>query len=318
MSLPQKTLAVVVPLFNEADSIELFLEAVIPLLNTIADRYNLLWYILAVDDGSEDATLHILRQWARHDSRIRVLALSRNFGKEAALTAGLAYARTNAVIVMDADMQDPPSLMDEMVRRWLNGANMVVGIRSARESDTKSKRYTSNLYYKLYNTMSQRPIPVNAGDFRLMDKSVVDAVLRLRERNRFMKGIFSWVGFKTEYIYFARPQRHCGATKWNYWKLFNFGLDGLTSFSTLPLRVWTYIGFLISFFAFLCSISVIFRTLFFGEEVKGFPTLIVAILFLGGLQLFSLGILGEYIGRLYQESKKRPLYIIKEKININK
>lgn len=318
MSLPQKTLAVVVPLFNEADSIELFLKAVIPLLNTIADRYNLLWYILAVDDGSEDATLHILRQWATHDSRIRVLALSRNFGKEAALTAGLAYARTNAVIVMDADMQDPPSLMDGMVRRWLNGANMVVGIRSARESDTKSKRYTSNLYYKLYNTMSQRPIPVNAGDFRLMDKSVVDAVLRLRERNRFMKGIFSWVGFKTEYIYFARPQRHCGSSKWNYWKLFNFGLDGLTSFSTLPLRVWTYIGFLISFFAFLCSISVIFRTLFFGEEVKGFPTLIVAILFLGGLQLFSLGILGEYIGRLYQESKKRPLYIIKEKININK
>lgn len=318
MSLPQKTLAVVVPLFNEADSIELFLKTVIPLLNTIADRYDLLWYILAVDDGSEDATLHILRQWATHDSRIRALALSRNFGKEAALTAGLAYARTNAVIVMDVDMQDPPSLMEEMVRRWLNGANMVVGIRSARENDTKSKRYTSNLYYKLYNTMSQRPIPVNAGDFRLIDNSVVDAVLRLRERNRFMKGIFSWVGFKTEYIYFARPQRRYGSTKWNYWKLFNFGLDGLTSFSTLPLRVWTYIGFLISFFAFVCSVSVIFRTLFFGEEVKGFPTLIVAILFLGGLQLFSLGILGEYIGRLYQESKKRPLYIIKEKINIKK
>ncbi len=213
-------------------------------------------------------------------------------------------------------MQDPPSIMEEMVRHWLDGADMVVGVRSARENDTRSKRLTSNLYYKLYNKIAQRPIPANAGDFRLMSRSVVSAVLQLHERNRFMKGIFSWVGFKTEYVYFERAERQHGSTKWNYWKLFNFGIDGLTSFSTLPLRIWTYVGLLISMFAFSYGIWIIFRTLFFGEVVKGFPTIMVTILFLGGLQLFSFGILGEYIGRLYQEVKKRPLYIIKEKINM--
>ena len=304
-------------MFNEADGIGEFMRRVIPLLEAAAQPHNLDWEIIVVDDGSTDGTAAAIADWSLRDKRIRGIVFSRNFGKEAALTAGLGVAVGDAVIPIDADLQDPPEYIQKMVECWLGGAEMVVGVRSDRDADTRMKRLTSSLFYYWFNKLSPRPIPSNAGDFRLLDRVVVDALLRLPERSRFMKGLFSWVGFKTEYVYFTRNERRFGQSKWNYWRLLNFALDGITSFSTVPLRIWGGIGFCIAIFAFLYALWIIIRTTLFGDPVQGFPTLMVTILFLGGLQLLGIGIIGEYLGRLYHESKQRPLYIVHHEINAN-
>lgn len=310
-----RLLSIIVPLYNEEDGFEILMAELLPVLETVRRECDILWEILFVDDGSTDGTQRCIEAWAAKDERIRGLVLSRNFGKEAAMTAGLEHALGNAVIPMDADLQDPPELILEMVGKWLQGAETVVGIRSDRDTDTAAKRLSSTMFYYVFNKLAQRPIPANAGDFRLMDEKVVKAVLQMNERNRFMKGIFSWVGFKTEYVHYSRGERKKGTSKWNYRRLFHFALDGVTSFSTVPLRIWSGLGFFIALFAFLCAFWIIIKTLIFGDPVQGYPSLIVAILFLGGLQLLGIGIIGEYLGRLYQESKKRPLYIVHHGIN---
>ena len=314
---PQKLLSLVVPMFNEADGLDAFMHRVIPLLEAVAQPHGLAWEIIAVDDGSTDGTAAAIADWALRDKRVRGIVFSRNFGKEAALTAGLAAAAGDAVIPIDADLQHPPECIANMVACWLGGAEMVVAVRDDRATDTRIKRLASSLFYYCFNKLSPRPIPPNAGDFRLLDRFVVTALLRLPERDRFMKGLFSWVGFKTEYVSFACNERHAGQTKWNYKRLFNFALDGITSFSTIPLRIWGGIGFGIAAFAFLYALWIIIRTTLFGDPVQGFPTLMVTVLFLGGLQLIGIGVIGEYLGRLYHESKQRPLYIIHHEINAN-
>jgi glycosyltransferase involved in cell wall biosynthesis len=318
LSSPQrKLLSVIVPMLNEENGFDGFMRRVIALLETTLQPHDLDWEIIVVDDGSTDGTATAILDWSQRDKRIRGIVFSRNFGKEAALTAGLTAAVGDAVIPIDADLQDPPEYIREMTERWLNGAEMVVGVRISRDTHTRMKRFTSALFYYCFNKLASHPIPPDAGDFRLLDRVVVDALLRLPERNRFMKGLFSWVGFKTEYIGFVRDKRHAGQTKWNYRRLLNFALDGITAFSTVPLRIWGGVGVCIAIFAFCYALWIIIRTTLFGDPVQGFPTLMVTVLFLGGLQLLGIGVIGEYLGRLYHESKQRPLYIVHHEINAN-
>lgn len=310
----KRLLSVIAPMFNEEEGFGQFMSVLPPFLETIAHKHGVDWELLLIDDGSTDYTPELIADWAQREPRVRGIVFSRNFGKEAALTAGLAHARGDAVIPIDADLQDPPEVMDEMVTKWLRGAEVVVGVRGSREADNPLKRVSSSLFYKVFNRLAQRSIPVNAGDFRLLDRKVVNVLNQMHERNRFMKGLFSWVGFTTEFVVFARKERSAGKTKWNYWKLFNFALDGVTSFSTVPLRIWSAIGLGVSFISFCFILWIILKTLVLGEAVQGFPTIMVSVLFLGGLQLMGIGIIGEYLGRLYQEAKQRPLYIVSREI----
>lgn len=303
-------ISVVVPVFNEEDAIALFIEQVQPHLEALGDA----WEIVFVDDGSTDATWQAIAAWADQDTRIRGARFSRNFGKEAALTAGLREARGDAVIPMDVDLQDPPDLIGTFVGVWKRGeADTVYGKRISRPTDTWMKRRTAGMFYKLFNRIASHRIEENVGDFRLMDRKVVDAVLSLEEKNRFMKGLFSWVGYRSVGVPYERPQRLVGTTKFNYWKLWNFALDGITGFSTLPLRVWTYVGAGVGAVAFFFAVWVLVKTLIWGPDTPGYPSIMVALLFLGGVQLVSLGVLGEYIGRLYTETKNRPLYIVAQR-----
>ncbi len=237
---------------------------------------------------------------------------SRNFGKEAALTAGIDFAEGKAVIPMDCDMQDPPELIPQVIEKWKNGADVVLAKRADRSNDNFLKRTTAKWFYKIYNWLSEIDLPENVGDFRLMDRKVVDAVKNLREQKRFMKGLFAFVGFKTVIIEYKRPRREKGETSWSYWKLWNYAIDGITSFSTFPLKVCMYVGFLVTTVSFLKGLWTIYRTLFFGVDVPGYASLMTAILFFGGLQMFCLGIIGEYIGRIYTETKQRPIYIVRD------
>ena len=241
---------------------------------------------------------------------IRIINFSRNFGKEAALTAGLDKARGEAAIPIDVDLQDPPELIKELVAKWREGYDVVLAKRADRTSDSFAKRVSADLFYKLNGKISNVDIPNNVGDFRLMSKRVVEALKQLPENQRFMKGLFAWVGFKTTVIEYVREKREAGQSSFNGWKLWNFALDGITSFSTLPLRIWLYIGALVSFLSFLYGSFIILKTLIFGVDLPGYASLAVIMLFLGGIQLIGIGILGEYIGRIYSESKRRPSYII--------
>ena len=301
-------LSLIVPVLNEEVAIPLFLETVTPVLAPLKLDVE----IIFVDDGSTDATVAVLEQVMATDDRVRLVQLSRNFGKEAALTAGLDFSSGAAVIPMDVDLQDPPELIAEFVRLWRDeGFDIVFGQRVERKSDTGAKRMTAGMFYRVFNAMADRPIDENAGDYRLMSREAVTDTLKLRERNRFMKGLFAWVGYRSAAVPYQRPPRAAGETKFNYWKLWNFALDGITSFSTVPLKIWTYVGGLVAVGAVLYTLFIFVRTLIFGADVPGYASLMVVILVLGAVQLISLGILGEYMGRLYVEVKQRPIYLVR-------
>jgi len=301
-------LSIICPCFNEEETIPIFFVELERALEEVTEHYE----VICVDDGSRDSTLSLLLNAAQRNPRIRVIELSRNFGKEAALTCGLDYARGDAVVPMDADLQDPPSLIKNLVEKWRQGFEVVIAKRVDRSADSLAKKTTASWFYRILNRIADSPIPENVGDFRLMDRRVVEAVRRLPEHRRFMKGLFAWVGFRTVVIPYSRPERAAGSTKFNVWRLWNFALEGITSFSTAPLRVWTYIGLVVAGTAFAYGIFRIFRTLFFGVDVPGYESLLVSILFLGGLQLMGLGVIGEYIGRIYEEAKGRPVYIVRQ------
>jgi glycosyltransferase involved in cell wall biosynthesis len=307
-------LSVVVPVKNEEDGIFAFVERVGAILESIAQDEG--WEILFVDDGSSDATLAAIVAANQRDPRIRALSLSRNFGKEAALSAGIDHARGNAVIPMDVDMQDPPEVLPEMVERWRDGYEMVFGVRRCRDSDGWAKRVTAGLYYRAHNAVSKDKIPENAGDFRLMDRKVVDVIRALPERNRFMKGLFAWAGFRQAAVEYDRAERETGSTKYNYWKLWTLALDGITSASTVPLRIWSYVGALVALFAIAFAAWLAVDTMIFGNPVPGYASLMVSVTFLGGIQLISLGVLGEYVGRILTETKQRPLYVVRDTVGI--
>lgn len=301
-------LSLVVPVYNEAESLEPFLAAVRAVLEPLGCRYE----IVFVDDGSSDGTWPGLEQHAAADPRLRALRLSRNFGKERALTAGLDCCRGDAVVPIDVDLQDPPELIPQFIAKWREGYDVVYGVRSRRTGDSLLKRTSAGAFYRLINLMTEVRIPTNAGDFRLMDRAVVEAVKTFPERNRFMKGLFAWVGFRQVGILYDRPERFRGSTKWNYWRLWNFAIDGITGFTTVPLRLWSYFGVVIALASFLYAVFLVLRTAIHGVDVPGYASLMVVVLFMGGVQLISAGILGEYIGRLFREVKQRPVYLVRD------
>jgi glycosyltransferase involved in cell wall biosynthesis len=298
--------SLIVPVLNEADAIPIFLRTLTAVLESGALKYE----IVFVDDGSSDATLRVLGEACADDSRIRVVSFTRKFGKEAAISAGLDFSRGDVVIPIDVDLQDPPELIPEFVDLWRQGFDIVYGVRSCRDADSILKRNTSAGFYRLFNRFSSTRLPANAGDFRLLDRRVVDVLRRLPERTRFMKGLYAWVGFRSTSVGYSRPARCAGTTKWKAWSLWNFALEGLCGFSTLPLRAWTYMGLGIATFAFLYAMFIALRTLYLGVDVPGYASIVTSITFFSGIQLVSLGVIGEYIGRLFQEAKARPLYIV--------
>ncbi len=281
-------------------------------LTTVLDPLNLNYDIVCVNDGSKDNTLSLLIEHHYKDPRIKVINLSRNFGKEAAMSAGLDYTEGEAVIPIDADLQDPPELIMEFLEKWREGYDVVYGVRKSRQGESWIKKLTAQYFYRFIGKISTIPIPPDTGDYRLMDKKVIHALRRLPERNRFMKGLFSWVGYKQVPVYFVREPRKLGKTSFNYWKLWNFALDGITSFSSVPLKVWSYTGLIISIIAFIYGSFLFFKTLILGIDLPGYASTIVIILFLGGIQLISLGVIGEYVARIYEEIKQRPLYLVRE------
>ena len=302
----EPTISVVAPFFNEEQAIDRFFKEVIAALENIGAK----WEIICVDDGSQDCTLEQLLAAAQTHPRIKVVALTRNFGKESALTAGMEACAGDVVVLIDADLQDPPTLIEDMLQKWREGYDVVHGVRRSRHQDSLAKRITADAFYRVFNSLTSVPVPANTGDFRLMDRRVADRLQELPERTRFMKGLFAWLGYTSAAVYYDRPGREEGESTWSYWKLWNFALDGLTSFSTMPLRVWTYIGLIVSLLSFIYASFLVFKTMIIGVDLPGYASLMVVILFLGGIQLISLGVLGEYLGRVFIEVKKRPIYLI--------
>lgn len=307
-------LSVIVPVKDEEQAIGPFVERVTAVLDGAAATGASAFEILFIDDGSSDSTLAAIIAANYRDPRVRALSFSRNFGKEAALSAGIDHARGDCVIPMDVDLQDPPEVIPEMIAKWREGFDIVYGVRDNRKSDSLPKRLTAGLYYRAHNMLSDDKIPEHAGDFRLLDRKAVDVIRSMPERNRFMKGLFAWAGFRQTAVTYTRPARETGSTKFGYWKLWTFALDGITSASTVPLRVWSYLGGIVALLALAYALVVVVRTLAFGVQVPGYASLMVAVLFLGGLQLLSLGVLGEYVGRILIEAKARPLYVIRDKV----
>jgi glycosyltransferase involved in cell wall biosynthesis len=306
-------ISIICPFYNEEKMVSLFFNELLNAVSKLEETVE----IICINDGSKDQTLEkILEQKRSAPSNIiiRILDLSRNFGKEAALSAGIDHARGDAIIPIDTDLQDPPQLINALIDKWREGYEVVLAKRCDRSTDTWVKRTTAQWFYRLHNAISTPPIPENVGDFRLMSRTAVEALKKLPERERFMKGLFNWVGFKTAQIEYVRPPRKAGESKFPLLKLWNFALDGITSFSTVPLRIWSYIGTFISFAAFTYGSFIIIRTLIHGVDIPGYASLIVIILFLGGLQLVGIGVLGEYLGRIYIETKKRPLYILRQEL----
>ena len=303
------TLGIVITAYNEADA----LPAMHARLSRVLDAMGLPAQVVYVDDGSRDATWQVLGAIAAGDPRVRLLRLSRNFGKELALTAGLDHVDADAVVVLDADGQDPPELLPEFVARWREGHDVVYGTRASRDGESWLKRATASAFYRTINRVSNTGIPADTGDFRLMSRRVVESLRGLRERQRFMKGLFAWVGFPNTSIAYRREARIAGRSKFNYWRLWNFALEGITGFSTAPLRVATYVGLGTALLAFGYGMWIIAKTLAWGDPVQGWPTMMAVVLFLGGVQLMALGVIGEYLGRLYLEAKQRPLYLVQER-----
>jgi glycosyltransferase involved in cell wall biosynthesis len=306
--------SIICPVKDEQEAVAPFVERVRAVLEGSADVDGKQFEILFIDDGSTDLTLAEIRRANQVDQRVRAISFSRNFGKEAALSAGLDRAAGAAVIPLDVDLQDPPEVLPDMIAKWREGYEIIYGVRDNRASDSLPKRLTADLYYRAHNWLSEDKIPEHAGDFRLLDRKVVDVIRAMPERTRFMKGLFAWAGFRQASVTYSREARLLGTTKFSYRKLWAFALDGITSASTVPLRVWSYLGGIVALLAIAYSVFVIVRTLVSGVQVPGYASLMVAVLFLGGLQLLSLGILGEYVGRILVESKRRPLYVVREEI----
>lgn len=300
-------LSIICPFYNEEEVVDVFFERLVPILESTGLPYE----VVCVNDGSRDGTQRRLLEQARTRRGVVVVELARNFGKEAALTAALDRARGEAVVPIDADLQDPPELIPRMVEAWRGGAEMVVARRADRSTDTWLKRTTSALFYRVHNAISDTPIPENVGDFRLMDRKVVEAIRQLPETRRFMKGLFAWAGFATTTIEYVRESRVAGKTKFSGWRLWNFAMEGFTSFSTAPLRIWFYVGCLVALISIVYATWIMVRTLVYGVAVPGYASIIVSVLFLGGIQLIGIGVLGEYVGRIYLESKRRPIYIVR-------
>ena len=299
-------LSLVVPVFDEDESIDLFLDTVEPYLDGAGLRFE----IVFVNDGSRDNTLVHLLDRSERDPRIKVVNLSRNFGKEAALTAGIDHARGDILIPMDIDLQDPPDLFKPFIERWREGYDIVYGVRSVRDTDTVAKRVSASWFYWAFNSMSPVRIPTNVGDFRLIDRRAIEVLRRLPERSRFMKGLFAWVGFNAIGVPYERPRRAAGSSKFNLWRLWNFALDGVVSFSTVPLRASFYGGLVIAAVAVLYALFIAARVLLFGIDTPGYASLLIVILLMGAIQLVSVGIIGEYLGRLFLEVKGRPIYVV--------
>ena len=305
------SLTIVIAAYNEQS----VLPVMHPRLARVLDGLDLDCRVLYVDDGSRDGTWEVLRGIAAADPRVSLLRLARNFGKELALTAGLDQVYTDAAMVLDADGQDPPELIPAFVARWREGYDVVYGTRTRRDGETWFKRFTAAGFYRVMRWLSQTDIPRDTGDFRLMSRRVLDALRQLRERQRFMKGLFTWVGYRQVSLPYEREARLAGDTKFNYWRLWNLALEGITSFSTVPLRLATYLGVFTALVAFGWGLWIIARTVLWGDPVQGWPSLMTVVLFLGGLQLVALGIIGEYLGRMYVESKQRPLYLVSESVD---
>jgi glycosyltransferase involved in cell wall biosynthesis len=301
-----QVISVVVPAFNEEDVIARFHSRLDDVRRS--SRYS--WEVVYVNDGSHDGTLTELMKLAESFSYVSVVNLSRNFGKEIAMTAGLDHAVGDAVIVIDSDLQDPPELIPHLIDEWERGYDVVYAQRRHREGETLLKRITATAFYRVIGALSEVRIPRDTGDFRLLSRRAVEALSKVRERHRFMKGLFSWVGFSQKAVPYDRDPRYAGATKWNYWKLWNFALTGLTSFTSVPLKLASYLGLLTSLFGFAYAAIVVFKTLAFGEPVQGYPSLMVVVLCIGGMQLIGIGVIGEYIARISDEAKGRPLYIV--------
>ena len=308
MTQSQQTVMVVVPAYNEGDGLRDFHAR----LAAVFDGLDVQSSVLYVDDGSRDDTWAVIESLAAADPRVASLRLSRNFGKELALTAGLDRADADAVIVIDADLQDPPELIPAFIAKWREGHDAVFGTRLERDGESWFKKTTASLFYRVMGRLSTTPVPRDTGDFRLLSRRAIDALRELRERHRFMKGLFGWVGFRQVALPYHREARHAGTSKFNYWKLWNFAIEGITSFSIAPLRVAMYAGLATALLAFGFGVWIVVKTLVWGDPVAGYPSLMVAMLFLGGVQLMALGVIGEYLGRLYEESKQRPLYLVDE------
>ncbi len=300
------TISIVVPCYNEENVIEIFLQHIEPILDSLDKSYE----IIFINDGSTDNTFNVMLNAKKKHKNIRIINLSRNFGKEAALTAGLENTRGKAIIPIDVDLQDPPELILQFIEKWEEGYDVVLAKRANRSSDSFAKKLGADLFYNIHNKISDISMPNNVGDYRLMSKRVIEALKQLPENQRFMKGLFAWTGYKTVIIEYKREARIAGDSSFNGWKLWNFALDGITSFSTVPLRIWLYLGVIISFLAFLYGSIIIVKTLIFGIDLPGYASLLTIVLFLGGVQLMGIGILGEYIGRIYKEAKRRPSYLI--------
>ena len=309
--LPAPEISVIVPVHNEARNLAPLLHRLVPVLAAQCRTYE----ILFIDDGSRDDTLAQLHDLAQHNPHLRIMSFSRNFGKEVALAAGIDHARGAAAIIMDADLQHPPEVIPEFIARWREGYKNVYGVRASREGEVPLRRYLTHKFYKIFESFGETALPEGAGDFRLLDAQALNALRQMPERARFTKGLYAWIGFRSIGVTFRVAPRAYGKSSFSYRKLTRFAFDGLTSFSTLPLKVWTYIGAIVSLFALGMAATVLVDTLLHGNDVPGYATIVISIMFFSGVQIISLGILGEYIGRIFAEVKGRPMYLIAEEFS---
>jgi glycosyltransferase involved in cell wall biosynthesis len=306
---PVITLSLIVPVFNEQDNIATFIASA---SDFFSDRQDLGVEMLFVNDGSDDSSLATLLDYQTRDSRIQIIDLSRRFGKEAALTAGLDACLGEIAIAIDADLQHPINIIEAMIEQWKDGNEVVIGRRTNRQTDDYFKRIFAISFYRIHNIISRTRLEHEAGDFRLMDRVVINAINSLPESNRLMKGLFAWAGFKTVYVDYEHGERHAGTSKFKRWELWNFALDAVTGFSTLPLRIWTYLGIFLSLLSIVYAGVLVFSAFVWGKDVSGYPSVMVGMTLLGGIQLMGIGVLGEYLGRTYQESKRRPTYLVRK------
>jgi Glycosyltransferases involved in cell wall biogenesis len=310
--LEKRKISLVSPFYNEEKGVQAFFNRINEVFAPLADRYDL--EVIAINDGSRDQTFEELVKAKANNDYLTVVDLSRNFGKEAAISAGLDFATGDAVIPIDSDLQHPPEVIIELIEKWEEGAEVVLAKRVDRETDRPIQKLTANYFYKLHNRISDIDIPADVGDFRLMDRKVVEALKTLPETRRFMKGLFAWVGFRTTTVEYKVAPREHGTTSFNTWKLWNFALEGITSFSSAPLRVWTYLGCAVSALSFVYAAYLLIKTLLFGADAPGYASIMITVLFASGVQLIGIGVLGEYVGRIFAESKKRPVYIVRDVI----
>ncbi|WP_299768176.1 glycosyltransferase family 2 protein [uncultured Pseudoteredinibacter sp.] len=303
----EKLISIIAPAYNEAEVLPEFVKRCVTVLKSMSG-FN--YELVLINDGSKDSTLAVMRKLKKQFPDITIVNLSRNFGKEIAMTAGLSEASGDAMVVIDTDLQDPPELIPKLVEKWQEGFDTVYAKRKSREGETWLKKVTAKAFYSFMQNVGSTPIPPDVGDFRLISRRVTDALLQLPEKHRFMKGLFSWVGFPDAEVEYERDARFAGETKWNYWKLWNFAIEGFTSFTIAPLKIASYIGFITAMSAFVYGLFVLFKAIIWGDSVQGFPTIMVSMLFLGGVQLLVLGVIGEYLGRAFNEVKQRPLYLL--------